>query len=143
MQNTMIDYDALMAEDIESTTYDVPVIFDKEGESTAFLVIVGKNSNEYLECSKQLRAEGMQRSAKRKTQIDASTFDGAAKLGELIDENMRKTALAVVVDWKGFSKNGAPAEFSKDAVQSLLKKFPTWCERINRELENDANFMKA
>lgn len=143
MQNTMIDYDALMAEDIESTTYEVPVIFDKEGESTAFLVIVGKNSNEYLECSKQLRAEGMQRSAKRKTQIDASTFDGAAKLGELIDENMRKTALAVVVDWKGFSKNGEPAEFSKDAVQSLLKKFPTWCERINRELENDANFMKA
>ena len=139
----MIDFDVLMKTDVEAATYDVPVLFDEEGEGTAFLTIVGKNSDEYIAINRQIRADGMQRGAKRKTHMDASTPEGASRISALVDENVQKIALAVVVGWRGFALNGEPAVFSKESVAALLKKFPTWCDRVHVALENDANFLKV
>ena len=115
-------------------TFDVPVIFDADGEPVAGIKIVGKNSDEYLKESHAVRAEGYKKSAKRKTAIDASTDEGADQLVHVIDDNQKRLALAVAVDWYGFTSNGAPAAFDK---------YPTWQDRVTAALENDANFLKV
>jgi len=124
-------------------TFDVPVIFDADGEAVAGLKIVGKNSDEYRKESHAVRAEGYRKSAKRKTAIDASTDEGSNQLVSVIDDNQRRLALAVVVDWYGFTSNGAPAVFVKDMIAAAFDKYPTWQDRVTAALENDANFLKV
>lgn len=124
-------------------TFDVPVIFDADGEPVAGLSIVGKNSDEYRAESHAVRAEGYKKSARRKTAIDASTDDGAAHLVDVIDGNQKRLALAVAVDWYGFTSNGAAVPFDKGLAAVAFDKYPTWLDRVTAALENDANFLKV
>ena len=124
-------------------TFDVPVIFDADGEPVAGIKIVGKNSDEYRKESHAVRAEGYKKSAKRKTAIDASTDAGADQLVNTIDGNQKRLVLAVAVDWYGFTSNGAPVPFDKDLVAAAFEKYPTWQDRVAAALENDANFLKV
>lgn len=124
-------------------TFDVPVIFDADGEPVAGIKIVGKNSDEYRKESHAVRAEGYKKSAKRKTAIDASTDEGADQLVHVIDDNQKRVAVAVAVDWYGFTSNGAPAAFDKDMIAAAFDKYPTWQDRVTTALENDANFLKV
>ena len=124
-------------------TFDVPVIFDADGEPVAGLRIVGKNSDEYRKESHAVRAEGYKKSARRKTAIDASTDEGADQLVSTIDGNQKRLALAVTVDWYGFTSNGAPVAFDKTLVAAAFDKFTTWQGRVTTALENDANFLKV
>ena len=124
-------------------TFDVPVIFDADGEAVAGIRIVGKNSDEYRKENHVLRAEGYKKSAKRKTAIDASTDEGADQLVHVIDDNQKRLALAVAVDWYGFTSNGAPVAFDKDMIAAAFDKYPTWQDRVTTALENDANFLKV
>ena len=124
-------------------TFDVPVIFDADGEPVAGIRIVGKNSDEYRKESHAVRAEGYRKSAKRKTAIDASTEEGADQLVSVIDDNQKRLAVAVAVDWYGFTSNGAPVAFDKALIAAAFEKYPTWQERVAAALENDANFLKV
>ena len=127
----------------ERVTFDVPVIFDADGEPVAGIRIVGKNSDEYRKENHALRAEGYKKSAKRKTAIDASTDEGADQLVHVIDDNQKRLALAVAVDWYGFTGNGTPVAFDKALIATAFDKYPTWQERVTAALENDANFLKV
>ena len=124
-------------------TFDVPVIFDADGEPVAGIRIVGKNSDEYRKENHALRAEGYKKAAKRKTAIDSSTDEGADQLVSLIDGNQKRLALAVAVDWYGFTSNGTPVAFDKTLIATAFEKYPTWQERVAAALENDANFLKV
>ena len=124
-------------------TFDVPVIFDADSEPVAGIKIVGKNSDEYRAAHHAMRAEGYKKSAKRKTAIDASTDEGADQLVHVIDDNQKRLAVAVAVDWYGFTSNGAPAAFDKDMIAAAFDKYPTWQDRVTAALENDANFLKV
>lgn len=124
-------------------SFDVPVIFDADGEPVAGIRIVGKNSDEYRKENHALRAEGYKKSAKRKTAIDASTDEGADQLVHVIDDNQKRLAVAVAVDWYGFTSNGAPVAFDKGLIATAFDKYPTWQERVTAALENDANFLKV
>ena len=124
-------------------TFDVPVIFDADGEAVAGIKIVGKNSDEYRKESHAVRTEGHKRSAKRKTAIDASTDEGADQLVTIIDDNHKRLAMAVAVDWYGFTSNGAPVAFDKGLIATAFDKYPTWQDRVIAALENDANFLKV
>ena len=124
-------------------TFDVPVIFDADGEAVAGLTIVGKNSEQYRVANNAVRAEGYKKSAKRKTAIDASTDEGADQLVHVIDDNQKRLALAVAVDWYGFTSNGAAVPFDKALIATAFEKYPTWQDRVTAALENDANFLKV
>ena len=124
-------------------TFDVPVIFDADGEPVAGIRIVGKNSDEYRKENHALRAEGYKKSAKRKTALDASTDEGADQLVHVIDDNQKRLAVAVSVDWYGFTSNGASVAFDKALIATAFDKYPTWQERVSAALENDANFLKV
>lgn len=124
-------------------THKVPVLFDEDGEPIAGFVIVGKNSDEYRTAWAGVRAEGQKRAAKRKTAIDATTDAGAAQLVGLIDCNQTRMALAVVVDWYGFTSAGAAVPFDKGLAAAAIEKYPTWQEKVSAALENDSNFLKV
>nr|WP_315249322.1 hypothetical protein [uncultured Duganella sp.] len=126
-----------------AVTHNVDVLYDDDGNAVAGFVIVGKNSPEYQAESHAVRAEGHQRSATRKSAIDAKTDEGANKLVDIIDSNATRLALSVVVDWYGFTSDGAKVPFDKKLVAAAFKKFPTWEDKVSAALEADSNFLKV
>lgn len=134
-------------EDLEKNdgpvTHRVSVIDDVDGNPVSGFVIVGKNSEEYRKVTHDIRVENIKRAAKRKQQIDTSTDVGAAVVASTVDKNDRAIALGIVVGWFGMKSNGKLLQFDKDIVEKMFDKYPTWQEKVLRELEVEANFMKA
>ena len=124
-------------------TFDVPVLFNQDGDPIAGIRIVGKNSPEYRAEHHATRANGYQRSAKKSTAIDATTDEGADQLVSTIDSNQKRIALAVAVDWYGFTSGGAEAPLDRAVLAAAFEKYPTWVDRVTVALENDANFLKV
>lgn len=127
----------------ERVTFNVDVMYDEDGNATAGLIIVGKNSPEYQAENHATRAEGYKRSSIRKTAIDTKTDEGANKLIDLIDSNAQRLALAVVVGWYGFTSGGVEVPLDKALVKSSFEKYPTWQDKVSAALEVDANFLKV
>lgn len=124
-------------------THKVSVIDNADGESVSGFIIVGKNSLEFINAASQIRIDNIKRAAKRKQQLDTSTDEGAAVLAKTVDRNDRTSALSVVIGWYGFTANGQEIPFDKAMVEKMFAKFPTWQEKVLKELEAEANFMKA
>lgn len=137
------DISNLAAAAVVGKTFNVDVMFDDDGNATAGFIIVGKNSPEYQAEAHAVRAEGHQRSAVRKTAIDAKTDEGANKLVDLIDSNATRLALSVIKGWYGFTSAGAPVPYERAHGLAAFKKFPTWEDKVNAALEVDSNFLKA
>lgn len=125
------------------STFRVGLIFNKDGDAVSGLICVGKNSKEYRNESNALRMEGIKRGARTSTAIDTKTDEGAAQLVELTDENQKRLALAVSVDWFGFTSGDAAVPFDKSLVAAGFDKFPTWIDAVHAGLEKDAVFMIA
>ena len=138
-----IDFDSILAAADKRITVDVPVLFDDDNKPKAGFRIVGKNSPEYRATSHAVRAEGHQRSAAKKTAIDASTEEGAGRLVDIVDGNQGRIALAVIVETFGFAAGGAEIQLSKAQIETALAKFPTWQNAVIAALENDADFLKV
>jgi hypothetical protein len=124
-------------------TARVAVIVNADGEDQSGFVILSKDSPEFQAVQAELRIEGLKKSAKRGSQIDASTDAGAETLSRLISANETRLALSVVTDIFGFSNNGEPVPFSKELVAKMFLKFPTWQQKVMASLEVAANFTKG
>lgn len=131
-----------MSVDSGPVTHSVSVIDDVDGNSVSGFVIVGKNSNEYQSAVRAIRIENIKRAAKRKTQIDSSTDEGAAFIARTVDQSDRTTALAVTVGWYGMNSGGKPMAFDKMVVERMFQRYPTWQQKVLAALEEDANFIK-
>jgi len=127
---------------VELATFPVNLIFDKDGNPVSGLICVGKNSTQYRAEKNAIRASNIMRGANTGTSIDTKTEDGAMQMVELTDANQERLALAVVVDWFGFTNAGAQVPFDKKLVAAGFKKFPTWIDEVHVGLEKEANFMK-
>lgn len=136
------DLDSLNAE-TQQITYDVPLVFNADGDPQSGLRIVGRDSPEYRAAYKLIRTQGIQKAGHRKTAIDQKTEAGAELLFNLTESNEETLALAVVVGWFGFTKGGVEAEFNKATVSAMFKKKPTWREEVTAALANNANFIKG
>jgi hypothetical protein len=137
------DISNLMTADAAPITFNVDLVFDKDGEPVAGFIIVGANSPEHREVDRAIRAEGYKKSARRKTAIDASSDAGADQLVDLIDGNANRTAIAVVVGWYGFMKDGIPIPFDKATVAAAFGKYPSWQGRVLDAMKADSNFLKV
>lgn len=124
-------------------TFDVPVLFNQDGDPIAGIRIVGKNSPEYRAEHHATRANGYQRSAKKSTAIDATTDEGADELVQVIDSNEKRIALAVAVEWWGFTSGGVEVPLDRAVLAAAYDKYPTWIDRITAALGVDANFLKV
>lgn len=127
----------------EQVLHKVAVVSDLDGEDLYGFFIDSKNCPEYQEAARQVRVAGLQRSAKRKTQLDASTPEGATAVAKMIDANENILALSVVKGWFGFKVGGNDAVFDKAVVSKMFSKYPTWKDKVAAALENEANFMKG
>lgn len=141
--NVGFDISKLDTLDAANVTHRVVVIKDVDGEDVSGFIIVGKNSAQYQEANNIMRKGNIQRSAKRSKQIDASTDEGATIVATTIEKNERAIALAVCVDWFGFTAGGQEMSFNKDTLEVMLDKMPQWRVLINQALDTDANFMKV
>lgn len=134
---------ASLAGEQAQVTFDVPFIFNADGEPVTGFKIVGKNSPEFQTAQQAVRVEGIKKAGIRKAPLDTSTDDGASTLVRQISGGETSIAAAVVVGWFGFTKEGAPLDFDKDTVRVLFKKFPTWRDKVLAALEVDGNFIGA
>lgn len=136
-------FDISALDSVVEPTTPVGVIFDADGTAKSGFNIVGKDSKAYTAISFRLRAESLQRSAKRRMSVDAKTQEGAELLASNMDANDAAMANAVLVGWFGFGKDGAIAEFDRVVAEKMLAKYPTWRAKVLEALENDANFTKG
>lgn len=127
----------------EEVLHKVAVVVDIDGNDKSGFFITSKNSQEYQNAARQVRIDGLKRSAKRKSVLDTSTDEGAGAVAKMIDSNEIALACAVVKDWFGFESNGAPAPFSSVMVAKMFAKMPTWREKVSAALENETNFLKS
>lgn len=137
------DISNLTAPAAAPATFRVNLIFNKDGEAVSGLICTGKNGKEYRDESHALRAEGTKRGARASTAIDTKTDEGAAQLVALTDENQERLALAVSVDWFGFTSGDEAVPFDKKLLAAGFAKFPTWIDAVHAGLEKDAVFMVA
>lgn len=128
---------------IATVTHKCAVITDTEGNPLAGFHMVGKNSSQYREVQRQLRVEGLQRSAKRKEAVDTSTAGGAAVVIEAVDASNMRTACAVITGWFGFGEGTTEAAFDASKLESIFTQMPTWKDKVLADLEKDANFMPS
>jgi hypothetical protein len=128
---------------IATVTHKCAVIVDTDGNPLAGFEMVGKNSAQYREVQRQLRVEGLQRSAKRKEAVDTSTPDGAAVVIEAVDSSNLRTACAVITGWFGFGDGTNPAPFDASKLESIFTQMPTWKDQVLADLDKEANFMPS
>ncbi len=124
-------------------THRVPVIFDAEGNPKSGFIIVDRNSPEYRDEFRAIRVEIAQKAGFRKAQIDQKTKAGAETTVELEDKHSLRLAVAIVVDWFGWTKGAKDADFDKDTVRLMFDKNPTWREDVNVAGFESANFPRG
>lgn len=127
---------------LETVLHKVVVVTDVEGNDRCGFMIDSKNCAEYQEATRQVRIDGLKRSAKRKTSLDTTTDEGAGVVAKMIDTNELTLACAVVKGWFGFESQGKPVPFNKPTLMKLFAKYPTWKDKVTAALENEANFLK-
>ena len=135
--NTEID----TIDQITDLRQKVTFVHDDDGEPALGFIIVNKDSAQYVQRTHELRAAGIKFQAVKSRKIDSKTDEGAAKLDNLIQTTDLEIAIAVVVDWFGFTKGGVPAPFDISKVRAGLVAHPTWREKITAALEQESSFL--
>jgi hypothetical protein len=126
----------------DETLHKVVVVSDIDGNEKCGFFIVSKNSQDYQDASRQVRVNGLKRSAKRNSALDTTTDEGAGAVARMIELNEITLATSVVKDWFGFDNKGVAAPFDKSTVAKIFVKMPTWREKVSAALENEINFLK-
>ena len=121
----------------------VALAYDEDGEPSLGFVIVSKESPQYVKRTHELRTAGIKLQAVKSRRIDSKTDEGAAQLDNLIQSTDLEIAIAVVVDWFGFTKGGESAPFDSNLVRKGLIAHPTWREKITTALENESGFLPS
>lgn len=145
-EQTSYDLDAVLAADTDADkpiTFKVGVIFDMDGEATAGFHIVGRNSDQHRKVDKALRIVNQKAAAARSKAIDQKTDAGADKVLTVVDDQNIARCAAVTVGWFGWTKNGVERPFDPAAMPVILKQKPTWVEKIQMALFEDANFLPS
>ena len=128
----------------ETTSFDVPVVFDDNGEPVAGFKCVGKDSKEYRATQRQQQIRAIKRSSVRANkQPDAKTNEGAAFYLDTGEENTMELAVACVVGLYGFNRGDAPLELTPANVEALFEKRGSWRDKVQAAIEADANFTKG
>lgn len=136
------DLDQLETQE-DAVLHKVVVVSDIDGNDKCGFFIDSKNCKEYQEASRQVRVDGLKRSAKRKSALDTTTDEGAGVVAKMIEANEMTLALSVVKGWFGFENKGQEAVFDKVLVGKMFAKFPTWKDKVTAALENESNFLKG
>lgn len=133
-------------ENSRNATFAVKVGTNKEDGSDVGFVVVGKNSQQYQDADEQVRAFNIKANALRaqqKTSLDTATDEGAMQVAKVVQIHRKMYLDHCVVGWFGFTENGQPAPFSKEAAARVFQARPNWTLQVVAEIENEENFEKG
>ena len=109
-----------------------PVVV-KDGEKTSPVSIkfMGRDSAAFRRVNMNLARKRVKKAANDRLDAD-------------IDNQDTITAISsVAMDWRGFTKDGAPLKFSPEELTALLRKAPWITEQADNFIGDRANFMTA
>lgn len=138
---TSYDLDDILADADKPLSFDVAVISDSDGNPVSGFRIVGRNSDQARAADRAVRIANQKAAANRNKAIDVKTEAGAAKVIDIVDDQNLARAAAVVVDWFGWDTKGVPRPFDAKLMPAILKKKPTWVEKILVAMSEDSNFL--
>lgn len=141
MTNEKVDLESMLSG--SSKTNDVAVLFSEAGDPIAGFKVLDTTSDEFRKAKRVNDVENLQRSSARKKPIDLSTENGAGAAVDIMESGNRKLAMAITVGWYGFSADGKPADFSKDALAKMLELRPAWVDKILSKAHEAANFLPS
>jgi len=142
MKENMFDISTL--DQTANVTFDVPVVLDADGNPAAGFKVVGRNSQNFRDAERALTLAAVKKAASKATKaIDTGTDAGAAQVIDTMKANETGIAVACTVDWYGFSKDGASAPMTPDALATVFEKRPTWLSKVTSAIAADANFQPS
>lgn len=117
-----------------------------EGDKACGFVIVGADSPQYLAEHDRQRVEGQahRRAANKDPalKLDTDTDDGQIKLQARIDANLLRVAVAVTVDWFGFTDaTGAAVPFDPAVAAQMYGKKKSWRDAVISAIDEDKRFL--
>lgn len=121
--------------------FKLAVAHDVDGNELYGFFIDSKDCKEYQDATREIRIDGLKRSSKRKSALDASTDEGAGAIAKMIEKNEVTLAMSVVKGWFGFQQGGKDVPFDKVLLAKMFATKPTWKDKVNAALEKDANFL--
>ncbi len=125
-------------------TFDVPVVFDADGNPLAGFKVVGRNSQQYRDAERALSIKAIKKMSIRKTAgDDLKTDAGATQYVEDAQSREMAMSVACVVDWYGFGKSGAAVPLTVEALTDVFSKRPTWMNAVSNAVTTDANFTQS
>lgn len=142
-QVEVVGTDIDFLDDITELTHNCAFITDEDGNAVSGVVMVGKNSPQYVQVIKEQRVDNIMRAGKRKQAVDTATEAGATVVANTVARNDRATALAVCVGFFGFHRAGAPVPFTKETLTKMFDKCPQWQTKVLIDLEAEGNFTPA
>ena len=142
-QTKSAGFDLSRLDDTTRVTFKVDLVFDGAGEPLSGFEVIGSNEPEIRSILDELRKQGTIRANAKKGKLDLATDDGAEKMIEIVDQNEFNKALTAIVGWYGFKSGDVDAPFDRATLKRLLTKFPTWVDKVNEAVANDANFIKG
>ncbi len=137
-----MDIKKVLALDPATNTHRVGFEFDASGEATLGVVIVSVDSPQYKAEEKRQRMETAVERAKNKgKKIDTGSAEFQEELSEKFDHYAIRRAVAVTVDWFGFTDGKKAAEFSPEMAKQLYERFSGWRGQVLMESERTGNFL--
>ena len=124
----------------QNITADVVFEYNKDGTPKTGLKIVGPDSVQYLNAQVANRVRNRKRNATGQT-IDLKTDEGQLEIENVTKENLFSVAVAVTVDWFGFTNGGQPAAFDIEQVKKIFAAKPSWQDKVIAALDREADFL--
>jgi hypothetical protein len=127
---------------LSDITYDIPFDFDGDGNTTAAITVVGKNSQQYKDADRALTRVALKKSAVRGRPLDLKKDSDSEEFIDSRDATNIGLAVAATVGWYGLTNGGETFEYSAANAKLLYTNHSVVREKVLAAIENGANFLK-
>lgn len=125
------------------TTYDIPLSFDAQGNTDAFITVLGKNSKAFRDTERTLNRVALKKSAVRGRPLDLKKDSDSDEFIESRELHNVTIAVAVTTGWTNLQNGDAEYVYSTENAKDLYTKNVHVLNKVLAALEDQANFLKA
>jgi hypothetical protein len=136
-----VGFDIGLSDD-NDVTYDIPFDFDADGNTTAAITVVGKNSQQYKDADRAITRVALKKSAVRGRPLDLKKDSDSEEFIDQRDMTSVALAVAATVGWFGLTNGGDEFAYSAANAKMLYTKNAVVRDKVLSAIENGANFLK-
>lgn len=136
-----VGFDIGLSDD-NDVTYDIPFDFDGDGNATAAITIVGKNSQQYKDADRSLTRVALKKSAVRGRPLDLKKDSDSEEFIDQRDTSNIALAVAATVGWFGLTNGDDEFPYSAANAKLLYTKNAVVRDKVLAAIENGGNFLK-